>query len=69
MGDLYLYVKHAAFEDRDLRHFARQLFNGIKWMKDNGFCHRDMKLENVCLDADFNLKIIDWGFATPYVPG
>ena len=69
MDDLFFYVKHSAFEDSDIRHMARQLFQGIKWMKDNGFCHRDLKPENVCLDADFNLKIIDWGFATPYEPG
>ena len=38
-------------------------------MKDHNYSHRDLKPENVCLDSDFNLKIIDWGFATPYEAG
>ena len=26
-------------------------------------CHRDLKCENLVLDADFNLKVIDLGLA------
>ena len=68
-GELFDYIKNESFTDNEIRHMAKQLFNGVKHMKDNRFSHRDLKPENICLDADFNLKIIDWGFATPYQPG
>lgn len=42
---------------------------GIKHMRDHGYTHRDIKLENICLDKEFNPKIIDWGFAKAYQPG
>ena len=69
MGDLFEYVKGAPFDDKEIRHFARQLFSGVKHMKDHGYSHRDLKPENVCLDDQYNLKIIDWGFATRYEAG
>ncbi|CAN0038767.1 unnamed protein product [Pylaiella littoralis] len=45
------------------KEYFRQLMDGIKFCHDQGVCHRDLKPENLLLDADFNLKIADFGFA------
>lgn len=32
-----------------------------------GIAHRDLKLENILLDDNFNIVICDFGFATHYL--
>ena len=46
-----------------MKFYVRQLINGLNELHKAGICHRDLKLENLVLDADFNLKIIDFGLA------
>ena len=36
---------------------------GIQYCHQLGLIHRDIKLENLLLDSELNLKICDFGFA------
>ncbi|EPY54085.1 HAL protein kinase Ppk8 [Schizosaccharomyces cryophilus OY26] len=40
-----------------------QLLHGIYYMHSVGLAHRDIKLDNLMLDKNYNLKIIDFGTA------
>jgi len=44
--------------------FFRQLVEAIAYIHSMGFCHRDLKLENLLFDSDFNVKITDFQFAS-----
>ena len=48
-----------------MKSYAMQLIAGLNEMHKAGVCHRDHKLENLVLDANCNLKIIDFGLACP----
>jgi serine/threonine protein kinase len=46
------------------RFFALQMLEGIEYMHSRRVVHRDLKLENILVDDQLNIKIADFGFAS-----
>mmetsp|Transcript_2264 Transcript_2264/g.3757 ORF Transcript_2264/g.3757 Transcript_2264/m.3757 type:complete len:326 (-) Transcript_2264:29-1006(-) len=61
-GDLCDYVYDNEYlSERETRKFMLQLIDGVAYLHDQGICHRDLKLDNIFLDKDYNVKIGDFG--------
>lgn len=48
---------------RVVRGFFQEICNGLKYLHDKELCHRDIKLENILLFKNYQVKIADFGFA------
>ncbi|ORZ02917.1 hypothetical protein BCR43DRAFT_510049 [Syncephalastrum racemosum] len=49
--------------ERRAQKWIRQLTSAIHYCHRQGIVHRDIKLENILLDAQYNVKMCDFGFA------
>ncbi|KAJ8791599.1 hypothetical protein J1605_020321 [Eschrichtius robustus] len=56
-GELYDYIsERRRLSERETRHFFRQIVSAVHYCHKNGVVHRDLKLENILLDDNCNIK-------------
>lgn len=64
-GELFdLIYQTGPFTERTARFYFLQLLDALEYLQGIGISHCDIKLNNVLLDADFNLKLSDFGLGT-----
>ena len=56
-------------KEKEARAKFRQIVFAVEYLHQKRIVHRDLKAENLLLDADMNIKIADFGFSNEFVPG
>lgn len=68
-GSLSDHVNIEPLSENTTRFYFKQLVEAVSYCHSQGVCHRDLKLENLLLDDDGNLKITDFGHAGIFQEG
>lgn len=59
-----LHKRRPHVTDYECRFYIHQILNGVRYLHDNRIIHRDLKLSNLLLNDELNVKIADFGLAT-----
>ena len=63
-GELFDHLeREERFSEKKARRIMKQVFEALKHCHSKGVIHRDIKMENILLDEDQNIKLTDFGFA------
>uniref|UniRef100_A0A8C4PYW0 non-specific serine/threonine protein kinase n=1 Tax=Eptatretus burgeri TaxID=7764 RepID=A0A8C4PYW0_EPTBU len=59
-------VAHGRMKEKDARAKFRQILSAVQYCHQKNIVHRDLKAENLLLDADMKIKIADFGFSNEF---
>uniref|UniRef100_A0A3B3ZR87 non-specific serine/threonine protein kinase n=1 Tax=Periophthalmus magnuspinnatus TaxID=409849 RepID=A0A3B3ZR87_9GOBI len=69
-GELYDYIQERRrVPETEARTIFRQITSAVHYLHKNGVVHRDLKLENILLDQDLNVKLADFGLSNHFEKG
>ena len=60
----YIFCPKKGLQEKFSKIIFAKILKGVQSFHNQGICHRDLKMQNVLLDDNFNPKICDFGFAT-----
>ena len=60
----YIYCAKSGLSELHSKVIFAKILKGIQACHNAGICHRDLKMQNILVDEEFNPKICDFGFAT-----
>ena len=64
-SDLKEYInKYKKLSEEKAKKIFLQILNAVSYCHDQGIFHRDLKLENIMINKEEEIKLIDFGFAT-----
>ncbi|WCJ27815.1 CBL-interacting protein kinase 22 [Euphorbia peplus] len=62
-GELFTRVSRGRFSENLSRRYFQQLITAVRYCHERGVFHRDLKLENLLLDDNWDLKVTDFGLS------
>lgn len=66
-GSLHSYLKdqpNRRLDEEEAKRIFKQIMTALQYCHRKSIAHRDIKLENILLDENKNVKLIDFGFST-----
>ena len=65
-GDLFKYVQNERFTERQAKYIFKKILLGVQALHGANICHRNLKMQTILLDKNFNPKISNFVFATQF---
>lgn len=63
IGSIYRTPEHGRFEENLIKFFTGQILQGLEYLHSNNVQHRDLKSDNILVDANGVCKISDFGIS------
>ncbi|KAH8115828.1 kinase-like domain-containing protein, partial [Phellopilus nigrolimitatus] len=61
-------IRHSRLRERVARKFSRRIGSALNYCHRNDVVHRELKIENILIFQTGDIKIIDFGLSTLYIP-